>query len=441
MSDKAVAIIGAGPAGLFSSRELANNGIEVFLFNRDIKPGGLAEYGIYPDKHKLKAGLRKKYFEILEDQRIHYFGNLHVGNHRDITLQQIQELGFDAILVTTGAQQVKRMGLEGEDLKGIYHAWEVVSNYNLLPPYSQRSYPIGKKVVIVGVGNVMADIARFLITKLRVDEVTAIARRGPAEVKFHQTEFAEIAVNLDMQDFERELDRVSPLMRSLGQDPEKARAFVEKACENCKETGSDTRLRLRFLKAPIRFIGNENGRVSKLEMIENTLVYKNRNIKPVPLSSKDILEIDTVILAMGSSVDDQLSLPTLGYQFNISPVPSYPMGDRSHEVFDPERKENIEGIFVAGWSRLASYGLVGISGRDGVSGARAVLQYITDSEKKCAASVKQCRENILSLKKSIVEFPQVLKIIKVEKERALKMGLQEYKFSTNQEMLSSIDLI
>ena len=404
-------------------------------------PGGLAEYGIYPDKHKLKAGLRKKYHEILKNHRIHYFGNLNIGNHRDLTLKQIQELGFNTILVTAGAQQVKRIRLEGEDLKGIYHAWEVVSNYNLMPPYSKMSYPIGKKVVIVGVGNVMTDIARFLITKLRVDEVTVIARRGPAEVKFHQTEFAEIAANLDNQDFERELDRVSPLMQSLGQDPERARAFIEKACENCKETGSDTRLRLRFLKAPIRFIGNENNQVSKLVMIENTLVYKNRNIKSVPLSSKDLLEIDTVILAVGSSVDSQLGLPTDEYEFNISPVPSYPINDRSHEVFDPERKENIEGIFVAGWSRLASYGLVGISGRDGISGARAVQQYITDNRKQCTVRVKQCRENILSLKKSIIEFPQVLRLMEVEKERALKMGLKEYKFSTNQEMLTAIGLI
>ena len=67
-----VAVIGAGPAGLFGARELANKGARVLLLNRDIKPGGLAEYGIYPNKYTMKNGLRKQFRQVLDHPNIVY---------------------------------------------------------------------------------------------------------------------------------------------------------------------------------------------------------------------------------------------------------------------------------------------------------------------------------------------------------------------------------
>ena len=75
-----VAVIGAGPAGLFAARELANQGVHVVIFNRDIKPGGLAEYGIYPDKVKMKIGLRNQFKQTLSLPEVEYYGNITVGN-------------------------------------------------------------------------------------------------------------------------------------------------------------------------------------------------------------------------------------------------------------------------------------------------------------------------------------------------------------------------
>ena len=89
-----VAVVGAGPAGLFGARELANQGAHVVLFNRDIKPGGLAEYGIYPTKYTMKAGLRKQFRQILENPNIDYFGNISIGAQGDLSLDDLQNLGF-----------------------------------------------------------------------------------------------------------------------------------------------------------------------------------------------------------------------------------------------------------------------------------------------------------------------------------------------------------
>ncbi|MCJ7658953.1 MAG: FAD-dependent oxidoreductase, partial [Anaerolineales bacterium] len=159
----AVAVVGAGPAGLYASRKLADEGVQVVLINRDIKPGGLAEYGIYKDKHKMKAGLRKQFRRILEAPEIRYFGNVIVGEKGDLTLEDLEGIGFQALLVTVGAQGTKWLGLPGEDLQRVYHAKDVVYHYNQLPPFSQQDFAIGKRVAVIGVGNVMIDIALWLV--------------------------------------------------------------------------------------------------------------------------------------------------------------------------------------------------------------------------------------------------------------------------------------
>src|SRR5665648_395464 len=177
-----VAVIGAGPAGIFASRELAQKGIQVLLFNRDIKPGGLAEYGIYPDKHRMKAGLRNQFESIINLE------NVIIGTNGLLSLDDLRKLGVDALCITTGAQGTKWLGIPGEELTSVFHAKDLVYHYNSLPPFSTQKFPIGRNVAIVGVGNVMMDIARYLITEKQVDTVTAIARRGPGEMKFTKKE-------------------------------------------------------------------------------------------------------------------------------------------------------------------------------------------------------------------------------------------------------------
>ena len=99
-----IAVIGAGPAGLYAAQTLASSGHQVIMLNRDVKPGGLAEYGIFHNKEKMKGGLRNQFRNILENENIHYFGNVLLGNTADISLDDLRKIGVDAILVTVGAQ-------------------------------------------------------------------------------------------------------------------------------------------------------------------------------------------------------------------------------------------------------------------------------------------------------------------------------------------------
>ena len=242
-----VAVVGAGPAGIFGARELANQGARVVLFNRDIKPGGLAEYGIYPTKYIMKAGLRKQFRQVLEHPNIDYYGNLTIGTQGDLSLDDLRQLGFQAILVTAGAQGAKWLGLPGENLEGVYQAKDVVYFYNKLPPNSQMQYRFGKRCAVVGAGNVMIDIARYLIRQEQVDEVIAVVRRGPAEVKFDKKEMEYVIANLDQEALDKEIARVQPIMEAVDQDPEAARATIMEALPKAYKKVSDTRFRFEFL--------------------------------------------------------------------------------------------------------------------------------------------------------------------------------------------------
>src|SRR5688500_160413 len=202
-----VAVIGAGPAGLFGARELVNLGARVALFNRDIKPGGLAEYGIYPNKYTMKGGLRKQFRQIMDLPNLDYYGNVTIGSQGDLTLDDLRALGFQAILVTAGAQGTKWLGLPGENLEGVYHAKDVVYYYNGLPPYSQNSFRFGRRCAVIGAGNVMLDITHFLSREKKVDEVIAVVRRGPAEVKVDKKEMEYVIDNLDLAALDAEVQR------------------------------------------------------------------------------------------------------------------------------------------------------------------------------------------------------------------------------------------
>ncbi|HSM85847.1 MAG TPA: NAD(P)/FAD-dependent oxidoreductase, partial [Candidatus Limnocylindrales bacterium] len=146
---KTVFVIGAGPAGLFAAQKIAQGGHQTIIFNRDIKPGGLAEYGIYPTKDKMKIGLRKQFAKVLSLSNVHYFGHLPVSGESAISIPLLREWSPSAIVFAVGAQGTKKLGLPGEDARGVYAAKDFVYHYNLLPPYTSMDFSTGKRVAII----------------------------------------------------------------------------------------------------------------------------------------------------------------------------------------------------------------------------------------------------------------------------------------------------
>lgn len=436
-----VAVIGAGPAGLFAAEALAAKGLGVALFNRDIKPGGLAEYGIFPDKLKLRNGLRNQFRTILQSENIVYLGNIHVSVDTCLAVQTLFEWGFDAILITCGAQGTKSLNLPGEKLEGVIHAKDLVYSYNQLPPFASRSYKLGRRVAIVGGGNVMADVTHYLIKYTEVEEITAIIRRGPAEVKFDKKEMVPIIAYLDREEFNKEMDRVSDEMRRIGQEPQAARESILAAVSTACPKEREVRLYFRFLSSPSQILGDAaQQKVTGVELEENQLFVADEEVKAKGTGKVVNFQFDNVIFAIGDRVLDELGLPMNKSEFSKARSPMFPINGQTFEIEDPGSGQNIQGIFIAGWLRNPSTGLVGTARKDGVYAAEAVGQYL--AQKKVLTGID--RDLLIQKLKNqgcVVVTKDVLPLLQAEENvQAEKAGLEDYKFSTNEEMLRILGL-
>ncbi|HEX9028450.1 MAG TPA: FAD-dependent oxidoreductase [Anaerolineales bacterium] len=440
VAEQNVAVIGAGPAGLYAARQLAQAGVRVVLLNRDIKPGGLAEYGIYHDKHKMKEGLRKQFRQILDSSQIEYFGNVTIGEATGLKLEDLKSLGFHTILVTAGAQGTKWLGLPGEDLTGVYHAKDLVYHYNRLPPYSTAQYQIGKRVALIGAGNVMLDIAHWVIRDLKVDEVIAVVRRGPAEVKFSKKEMEAVARNLDLDALDAEINRTAPIMQAVGQDIAAAKDFILSALPKALVPISRTRFHFDFLASPTRIVGDQDGRVCGLEVEDTTLLAANGDTKARGLGTHRVLNVDTVVFCIGDRVDEYFGLPVQWNEFVKNPKPAYPVDGLSYEAYDPKAGKPIEGVFVAGWSREASSGLVGVARKDGENGAKAVMEYLQSQPTPASPgnSLQRLKEKLGRSGKPVITKEDVQRLEAAEQAEAARQGLEEFKFKSNDEMLAVI---
>jgi len=438
-----VAVIGAGPAGLFASRLLATNDIHVVLLNRDIIPGGLAEYGIYYDKYKMKEGLRRQFQQTLDLPMIDYYGNLTIGENGDLSLPELRALGFQALLVAVGAQGTKWLGLPGENLMGVYHAKDLVFHYNLLPPYSTRDVHIGKRVALIGAGNVMIDIAHWLIRDLKVDEVVSVVRRGPNDVKFTKEELKLVVRNLDLAKLESEMVRMQPIAGAVGQNVNEAKEYILSTLPKGFEPVSNTCFYFDFLASPARILGNDQGHVNGLEVENTTLVCAEGEVQAQRLGTNRILDVDTVIFCIGDKVDESFGLPVRKNAFVKHPNPVYPMDGLSFEAYDPDLNRPIDRVFVAGWSREASSGLVGVARKDGENGARAVLEFLQTAPRLVdpVSLLDELTAKLKKLNKPIIQKSDLLKLTEAEAIEAAKLGLPAFKFGTNYEMLAAMGLI
>jgi ferredoxin--NADP+ reductase len=435
-----VAVVGAGPAGLYAARKLAEGGARVVLFNRDIKPGGLAEYGIYWSKFKMKQGLRNQFKQILATSLIDYYGNVTVCCGGNIVLEDLLESGFQAVLVTTGAQGTKWLRMPGENLPGVYHAKNIVFHYNLLPPFSGKKYLLGKRVAVVGAGNVMMDIAHYLIRDCKVDEVVAIVRRGPAEVKFTRKEMESVAANLDLTVLDVEFTRVAPIMQAAGQDPVAVKAAFTETLPKALEPVSQTRFRFQFLATPVRVMGDWMSGVTGLKVEENTLVAVDGNVKARGTGNTHQIEADTVIFAIGDTVDRDFCVPIYNDAYVTVKEPRFPVDNLSYEAFNPDSNQPMERVFLAGWARQASTGLVGYARRDGENAAEAVLAYLqTQSPMRDLDNVvEKFEQRLEQTHQRLVDKIHLARLEEVEKAEAQKLGMVEFKFPTNDEMFTAM---
>ncbi len=438
---KTVLVVGAGPAGLFAAQKIARAGYPLAILNRDIKPGGLAEYGIYLMKEKMKNGLRKQFAKILALPNLAYYGHLPVGDEYALPAAELREMNPAAIVFAVGAQGTKSLGLPGENVRGVYSAKDFVYQYNLLPPFASMDFSTGKRVAIVGMGNVMVDIARWLLQddpERKTEEVTVIARRGPFEVKFDRKEFDHIEGHLDRRALEDELARVKERVAAVGQDiakvPEASFPLLAKPYRD----SLFPRLRFRFLSSPSAIHADATGRISHLSVTENLLVLRNGSTAAKATDQSTDLEFDTMIFAIGDVVDPRLGLPLGKDGYATNPDASDPER-AAYEVFDPQSGKVMEGNFVVGWARKASEGLVGVAKMDAERGANHILKYLENAPTKTGVTFEELPKRLARKGRLLVTKEDIACLERAEQREAQKRGRSWFKFSKDEAMLSAIE--
>ena len=290
-----VAIVGSGPAGLTVAGDLARIGYRVTLFEALHKPGGVLVYGI--PEFRLPKAIVQEEVDYIGKSGVEVKTNTIIG--RTITVDELLADGYEALFVGSGAGSPKFKGIPGEQLNGVCSANEFLTRANLMKAYHFPRYhtPIraGKKVAVIGAGNVAMDSARTAL-RLGAEEVSIVYRRSRDEMPARAEEI-----------------------------------------ENAEEEG----VQLKLLTDPIRLIG-ENGWVKAMECLQMELGEPDASGRrsPVPVEGSEFLiEVDTVIVAIATSANPLIRQTTPGLESN----------KRGYIIADEETgRTTKEGVWAGG---------------------------------------------------------------------------------------------
>ena len=434
MSDArhAVAVIGAGPAGLYAAKKLDKFGCEVVILNRDIRPGGLAEYGIFHDKYKMKSGLRKMFARILDSEQVHYRGNVTVGVDGDLSLDDITDAGFDAVLVAVGAQGIKWLNVDGSEGKNIYDAKQVVYHYNGLPPYSQRNVNLGQRLVIIGAGNVAVDITHWAV-QAHIPEITWLVRRGPGQVKYTKKEIGYVGGHIDLRALRAEFERLEDQLDAIGQSVDEAYNAMVSQFGDTRVGDSPSVIKMRFACQAKHIDQHSDGRISGILVAENQLSLEGETVRCTATDAEAYLNTESLVFCVGDAVDNEfgLALNRWGHYAmadDLTDGPNYALKNR-------------EGWFAAGWARVASDGLVGKARRDAETGCDQILKYLAlKPATGSGAALSAIDKKLTQAGVQSVDWPHFGRIREKECLVAEARGLDDYRLTSNEALLAAAGL-
>lgn len=268
-----VAVIGAGPAGLTCAGDLAKRGYEVTVFEALHVAGGVLVYGI--PEFRLPKSIVAKEIENLKALGVKVLTNMVIG--KVLSIDELFEDGFEAVFIGTGAGLPRFMNIPGENYNGVYSANEFLTRTNLMKAYDKEhsDTPIqnAKKVAVVGGGNVAMDAARCA-KRLGAEEVYIVYRRSEEEMPARKEEV-----------------------------------------EHAKEEG----IIFKTLNNPVEILGDDNDFVNGMKCIEMELGSPDESgrRRPVPKEGSEyILDVDCVIMSIGTSPNPLIRSTTKGLQTN-----------------------------------------------------------------------------------------------------------------------------
>lgn len=367
-----VAIIGAGPAGVYAADILtkAERDFEVSidLFDKYPAPYGLIRYGVAPDHPRIK-GIVNALHKVMDRGDIRFLGNVHYG--KDLTLTDFRHF-YDAIIFATGAIRDADMSIPGVELEGSFGGADFVSWYDGHPDVP-REWPLeAKEVAVIGNGNVALDVARILskhaddlltteipdnvyegLKKSPVTDVHIFGRRGPAQVKFTPLELRELSHSRDVdivlypEDFEFD-EGSDQQIRTNNQTKTMVNTLTNWLVEE-QDTGASRRLHLHFLHSPVEIYEDPAtpGKVAGMKFERNELDGTGNARGTGEIVDYPVQAVYRAIGYFGSE------LPEVGFDTRRGVIPN-----EGGRVID-ESGTPVPGIYTTGWIKRGPVGLIG----------------------------------------------------------------------------------
>lgn len=321
---KKVAIVGSGPSGLTVAGDLAKLGYEVTLYEALHDAGGVLMYGI--PQFRLPKEIVQHEIKALKDLGVKIVVNAVIG--RTFTIKELmEEEGFEAVYVGTGAGLPYFMQIDGENLNGVYSANEFLTRVNLMKAYRfpEVATPVyvGKKAAIVGAGNVAMDAARTA-KRLGAEHVYIVYRRGEDEMPARKEEI-----------------------------------------HHAKEEG----IELRLLNNPVRILGDDKGWVNGLECVKMELGEPDASGRRSPVEVKGseyVLDVDMVVMAIGQGPNPLIKQTT----------PELEVNKRGNIVANEVGATSIPGVFAGGDIVTGAATVISAMGA-GKRAAQAIDEYLS----------------------------------------------------------------
>jgi ferredoxin--NADP+ reductase len=180
--------------------------------------------------------------------------------------------------------------------------------------------------------------------------------------------------------------------------------------------------------------------VNALKVEENILVGVDGNVKARGTGNTRQIDADTIIFAIGDTVDKDFCIPIFNDAYISAPQPRFPVEGISFEAFNPDTNQPIERVFLAGWARQASDGLVGVARRDGERSAEAVLQFLRSQGpmRDLDNVVEKFEQRLVETHERVIDKAHLAKLVVAETAQAQSLGLEDFKFATNDEMFTAM---
>ena len=444
MSKLRLAVVGAGPAGIYASdliiKAERDFDVSIDLFDLLPAPYGLVRYGVAPDHPRIKGIIRALY-EVLDRGDIRFFGNVKYGT--DITLDDLKQ-HYNAVIFATGAIRDAALEIPGIELDGSYGAADFVNWYDAHPDFPLEWPLDAKEIAVIGNGNVALDVARILIKRpddllstdipdhvyqaLKASPVTDVhvfGRRGPAQVKFSPLELREAlhveGVQAIVYDEDFQYDEGS----QAAIDTNNQIRVMVKTLEDLRENPAqpqERRLHLHFFSSPVEVLG-EDGKVVGMRF-ERTELDGTGNVRP----TGEIREfpVQAVYRAVG---------------YFGSALPEVPFDERHGVINNSEGRvidesgNQISGVYCTGWIKRGPVGLIGHTKADAIE---TIGHLLADRESWWQPAQPDEEAVVATLQSRGVDFmgwPDWLRLDAEEKRQGEALGRERLKLFNRAEML------